>query len=175
MPEIELDPYTKLHTALLDMITSQAAFVEAVKSSNIIGFESDARNPRAPIRDNVQAGNLPECMLIAMGSPRVNLHATSSSSSVTRQYTFVIATGDLRITNTLFPVEFAVYCAATKWKAYLGQLTWQNEHFVKKLDIVKNDIGMSDEMKNRGIKGWSTAITFEIDLYFNTLKMQGAG
>jgi len=147
------------------------AFVESnalstlVRPGNRIRYDT---NNRDPIKENVSDADLPELILTSGGSGPPRLHATSSGSMCTRKYSWLITTGDFRVSYRLYPVEFALFAAMSNWKAHLGALTWNSKSFAKRMDVVDVTNGLSDPDRNRGIRGWSAIWTCEIEMHFTT-------
>ena len=165
----ELDPYTKVYNRIESLLKESERVSESVKSANIIAFN----DKQQPIVDNPQHGQLPEILIVSSGMAEGNLKNTSSSSKVVRKYSLIVSTGDLRITKYLLPIEWAITCALTNWNKQFGSLTWNDKAFVKRVNVTDSDIGINDDDRNRGIKGWSELLTVEVEMHFSTIDMQG--
>lgn len=164
----ELDPFTIVHRALWDLVEADEGFTELVAVGNRIKFTGLDRSPK---KDKIAEADLPEVMLVSE-SWGGNLHATSSHSLLTRQYTFIISTGDYRICEKLYPVEFAILRALANWKTTLSALTWRGQTFVKTANLVSGTTGDSDPSRNRGISGWSTLWRCQVDMYLPTSQLK---
>lgn len=158
-------PFDMVYTELWNMALSHGGFVRDVLDKNRIRFDDPAN--RDPLKNPVQAADLPEVQLAA-ATGSVNLQNTSSSSMITRQYTWFIASGDYRYTQFMSAVEWYLFCAMTGWKSRLTALKWKNEAFVKRANVVSTLAGMSDPQRNRNIVGWSAAWTVEVEMHFKT-------
>jgi hypothetical protein len=137
-----------------------------VKLGNRIRFDS-AYN-RDPIKQNVQVSDLPELVLVPLGTNESNLHSSSCSSMVTRTYSWIISTGDYRYVELLAPVEWALFCAMANWKNVLLGLTWNGSTFVKDANLIELTDGFSNTENNRGIKGWSSVWNCQVTMYLTT-------
>lgn len=164
------DPFSMVYSALWDMIEAHAGFAGLVKVGNRIRFDLDKRGVLKP---DVSTADLPEVILTTFGGV-VNLIDTSSTSKVTRFYQIIISTGDLRLSEYLNPVEWAIFCAMVGWRERLGALRWNNRSFVKRANLTSGSEGQSNPEYNRGIKGWSALWTVEVEMHFATADLQGA-
>jgi hypothetical protein len=147
------------------MLEARADFVGLVREGNRIRFDSSS--DRSPIKGNVSTADLPEVILTSVGGT-LNLIDTSSTSKVTRIYQFIISTGDLRLSEYLLPVEWAIFRAMANWRTELTALEWNGRRFVKHLRVTTGSEGESNPELNRGIKGWSALWTIEVDMHFVT-------
>ncbi len=168
MPK-EINPYSQVYSELLSGLKASKSLRDLCKDQNIIGFE----HKRNPIRSNVQAGNLPELTLMCNGNIAGNISATSSSSMFKREYEIIISTGDIRLIEVQEPIEFICSCILSNWPDMVGKLTWRDKSYVKALYFTESDNGVSDAKANRGINGWNSVITFNLDLYFTTNDLKG--
>lgn len=135
---------------------------------NRINFSFTDR--RDPIKASVGDPDLPEMTLISTTSS-ANIRNTSSTSMIVRQYDFIAATGDLAITRSLLPLEFAMFTAMTDWPRVLAALTWNDLHYCKRMNVTGVASGISDAEKNRGIRGWSAIWGIEVEMHFRTLDL----
>lgn len=163
-----MDPFSMLFDAFWEMAEASVPLMELVKEGNRIKFNTSDRDP---IKSEIAAADLPELVLSTEGSTEVNLHRTSCSTSIQRQYSWIIATGDKRVKAYLYPVEFALMCAMANWKNTIGALTWQGQDFVKSAQLIGVTEGQSDPNANRGIMGWSTIWRCQVDMHFTTASL----
>ena len=168
MPK-EINPFSLVYSEIVTGLKASTSLRDLCKEQNIIGFESK----RNPIRSNVQTGNLPELTLMCNGNISGNISATSSSTMFKREYELIIATGDVRLVEVQEPVEFICCCILTNWPDLIGKLQWRDKPFVKALYFTQSDNGVSDSKANRGINGWNSVLTFNVDLYFTTNDLKG--
>lgn len=164
----KVNPFSMTYDALWQMAASHPEFNRLVKIGNRIRYD-DSRDPEKQV---VAAADLPEVVLVSE-SLSTNLHATSSSSMMTRNYTWLISTGDLRMNELLYPVEWALICAMANWKQVLGALKWKGAHFIKQHDMTAASEGESDSTRNRGIIGWSSSWRCTVQMYFKTNDLIG--
>lgn len=162
------DPFSMLYTAMFNAVADSERVKKLVNSGNIVRLDGRSRSP---LKEVTADADLPELVLVPT-TAEVNLHSTSSSSRVVRQYQWLLSTGDLRLTYRLEPVAFALLCAMSDWRTTIGTLTWNNASFVKRVDMLSATIGMSDSEKNRGIRGWSCVWDGEVEMHFKTTDLQ---
>lgn len=159
------NPFTLTYDALWDMLLKHPGFVEDVKVGNRIRYNTTSRDD--PRKREVQVADLPEVVLASDGLT-ANMLSTSSSSSCTRQYSWILATGDFRINAILHQVEWYVFVAMHNWRTVLTSLQWEGEPFVKNCRLSGVTSGYSDPAANRGIVGWSAVWRCEVDMVFKT-------
>lgn len=161
-----MNPFGMVYDALWNMALASEPLAELVKPRNRIRF--DEENNRDPIKQNVQAADLPELVLVPVGSQAANLTASSCESSIVRRYSFIVSTGDMRLTEGLLSVEWALFCALANWKAVLTALEHGGTRFVKNVRLAEVTNGESNPEQNRNIKGWSAVWSCEVEMRFRT-------
>lgn len=159
------NPFTMVYDALWTMLEAHPQFEQDVKPGNRIKYNSD--KDRDPLKQAVAAGDLPEVVLIGT-TVAANLMSSSSGSSCTRQYTWLVSTGDFRYNKYLAQVEWEIFVAMLNWRTVLTALKYADKNFVKQANIVSATMGASDRERNRGIIGWSAAWTVEVQMMFTT-------
>jgi hypothetical protein len=158
-------PLQLVYTELWRLPMLNPEFRALVREGNMIRFDHEAHgNPR---KDQVQAGDLPEVTLTSETSA-VKIHETSSTCKLIRQYSWLVATGDFRLTHLLAPVEWALFVSMIGWQRVLGRLKWHDKAFCKRMDVVSVLGGRSDPQLNRGIAGWSAIWRCEVEMHFAT-------
>lgn len=116
-----LDPFTLVYDALWELLETHAEFHDAVRLNNRIKFSS--YGPMDPFKHEVATADLPEVRLTCVGGTP-HLQRTSGSSSCVRRFEVQILVNDLRYTEELFPLEWEVCRAMSKWESVLEDLTW---------------------------------------------------
>jgi hypothetical protein len=56
----------------------------------------------------------------------------------------------------------------SQWKSVLGALRWNGLSFVTRVDAPVAQHGLQDPEKNRGIAGWSSVWTVEVEMWLST-------
>lgn len=158
-----------MFAALWGMAEASVPLAAAVRLGNRIKFNYE--KDKDPIKREISEADTPELILISTSSGG-NLGETSSTSRLTRQYDWIMATGDLSITNKLLPLEWVLFCAMAKWPTTLAALQWPaGWPFVKRMNLTNVQSGMSDPDRNRGILGWSSVWSIEVEMHFRTSDM----
>jgi len=153
-------PFDLVYTAMFDSIVENTD--HHVRQGNYIRLDTDKRDVMKP---RVQVADLPEIILAPVGGS-ANLHASSNTVSVIKQWAWMISTGDYRI-GILHQVEWEILEAMTKCNLYA--LTYKNMPFVKRVDITDMATGASDPERNRNITGWSSLWTVEVEMHFTNM------
>lgn len=166
-----LTPYQKVYDAIWALLESSAEFIALFPAANRIKYSSPDRQPQKP---NQQSADTPEIILVPLGGP-INLQNTSSTTKVNQTYDLVVNTGDYRINEYVFPISWIVTCKAKEWCAHLATLLWRGTNYVKIVKITNSTIGESPERRSRGIKGWSTLISFNVEMHFDTVNQLQIG
>ena len=161
------NPFTQVFDALWALFEQWPDIDTLVPVGNRIKVNSDTN--RAPIKKMESSADYPRVMLYGT-TAQVNMHASSSSSRVIRQYAWAIASGDLRYAAILSEIEWALFVSMCNWKSALTALTWNSRHFVKRADLVSVNTSLFEPSpaKVTGLKGWSSGWTCEVHMEFNT-------
>jgi len=159
----ELNPFDQIFDALWNLVDDSIPLAALVKLKNTICFNKP--QDRDPQKQNVQVADLPELVLLSDGASATNLHFSSCGAMCRRHYSFIISTGDNRISLFLNQVEFALQCALLDTQTRLGSLTWRGNQFVKKIDWDTLTDGIEQEIQNRGLKGWSSVWSSIIEIH----------
>lgn len=159
-----MNPFELIYDRLWTLALTSNTISSLVKVGNRIRF--DDNDNRDPLKGTVATADLPELSLLTEGQASANIHKTTCHVNVIRRYAFVIATGDMRLTEHLHKLEWGLFCALTNWKDTLFQLKWNDKLFVKRLDALDALHGTTDSLQNKGIKGWSAVWRCEVECYF---------
>lgn len=168
------DPFSLVYDALFDLAFAHPGLNEMVKAKNRASYTSET-NRTDPVKDKILTDDVPEIVLLSLGVTSGNLHATSSTSKVTRRYAFHITTGDFRLNKFVLPIEWALCCALVDWKETLTTLKWPVESdwsYVKHCQIADISEGFADAEKNRGIRGWSAVWACDLEMHFKTADLK---
>jgi hypothetical protein len=164
------NPFTMVYDALWTLLLRHEGFASLVKPGNRITFGDDATGN--PIKRNISSADLPEVVLAVSGLTEGNLHASSSTSKIKRRYGFLISTGSFKINQVLQQAQWQIFCAMAGWKQTLGELQWEGKPFVKNMNLSDGSEGLSDNLRNRGITGYSCAWGCDIEMHFATADLK---
>lgn len=157
---VDLDPFTILVNAIWAALDASGVG-DIVKVGNRIKFRS-----ANALQMRISNADLPELMLLPV-SGTGNIHESSCSSSIIRQFAFYISTGDQRLSHDLFPLEWEIFKMLANWQSTLGGILWKGITYIKRLDLTGIANALSDAEKNRGITGWSASWSFEVEMHFS--------
>lgn len=159
------NPFTLTYTGIAKLLLSNQHLVRLVETGSLIRFDKGKVND--PLKPLIGAADLPELILISDGMS-MNLHATSSSSKVMKTYSLLVATGSKRINELLNQIQWEVLVALANWKNVLSPLQWRGVAFIKLMNVLSVTEGLSDPERNRGIEGWSSIWSCEVEMHFKT-------
>lgn len=170
-PVLVDNPFSGVYSALWRLVDDSTRMSSLVRLGNRIRYDHSTPGPSA--KAQISNADLPELVLISTGSSG-NIHQTSSTSSFIRTYEWLLSTGQQSMTNSLLPVEWALFCALENWKHVITQLTWPNEHwyFVKRMSLMSVANGLADGDRNRGMTGWSAIWSVEVEMHFKSADMR---
>lgn len=163
------NPFTMVYDTLWEMVDTHPSLRVLMKEGNRIKFNTPSREP---LKDAVAVADLPELILTSDGLSAA-LYNTTSTSKVVRSYSWLLSTGDFRVNELLYQVEWYIFCAMLSWKEKLCALKWHDESFVKRADVTSVTNGQSNPELNRGIKGWSAIWKCEVEMHFRTSFLKG--
>ena len=164
------DPFSLVFDKLWELAEVSQPLMRLVSPGNLIKFNK--AQDRDPLKQQILTADLPELVLTGVGSTEANLLESSCSSKIVRQYSFILSTGDYRITSFLLPVQFALFCALADYQAVLCPLQWKSKTFITQANWVSLSEGMSNPELNRGIKGWSSLWTCMVEMHFSTADLK---
>ena len=95
-----------------------------------------------------------------------NLTFSSNSTKLVQRLVFAISTGSYVWTEQLAQVQFALIQSLSAFCGTITALTWNDKPFVTHVRLITNEDGLIDPALNRGIKGWSCILRFEVDMHF---------
>lgn len=154
------DPITAIHDAAWAAFEGNPELIALVAPGNRIKLDN-----RASLKAAVQNGDLPEVILI----PRAlvgNLTSTSSSVSFEATFDWLISTGDYRVSHRIAPVLWHLFRAMVEFQENVSKLTYNGRAFTNGCFLNSTNIGESDAERNRGIRGFSSAMNFTVKMHF---------
>lgn len=163
----ETDPLTLIHEGAWAALALLDPDGEVVKQGNRIML-----NKHEALKQNVQSADLPEVLLI----PRQgvgNLTQTSSSVSFEITFDWLLSTGTYKVADKLYPVMWLLYRTMHKFLSTARSLQYNDRTFVTGVFFNSASIGESDPERNRGIRGFSSAMNFTVKLSFPTGDING--
>lgn len=156
---VPTNPFQKCYDKVLSMMMQGAnnPLVEMIKPGNVVNYGTLSEFDRNITKDAVASADMPELRLIDEGG-NTNFHANSSGAEYKQSLTLICQTGDMRYGMFASRINWYILCNFCKdgaWKTALSGLTWNGTEFIKNIDIVPIQIGMSNPERGNGIAGWT--------------------
>ena len=145
------DPITQVHDALIALLTAHhdlaTVFGEATMTRPQFRLE-----PKQGFLHTIQSSN---------------------QSGFVKTWILRMETGDQKVTQELFPYEWAIACSLNNWPATFAALTWSgNAGFPIALRTSAIETKISAE--GRGVKGWIDLIQIDVEMHFTNASMRAA-
>jgi|CXWL01.1.fsa_nt_gi hypothetical protein len=164
------NPFQLIYNELWTMMEEDERFT--IKEGNKIKFNA---NKREPLKTQHTTSDYPEVALFPESGVG-NISSTSSTSNVTKRYTWVISTGDYRY-DEISDIEFALYAGLTSWLYRMKPLLWKGVEFVKRINIVATDLEFIDRTiaraRTQGIQGLISIFSIEVECHFANEILRG--
>lgn len=142
--------------------------ISTLNASNFVQF-----NSRQPIREQLQAADLPELMLVSTGGTS-SLSSSSSSTRLSKRFDWILTTGDMRVDEFLFPLSWALLEAMLVARLSLMQLTWAEQRYVKRVQEIQIREGESEAARRINVRGWVAVQSIEVEMHFHTATLISA-
>lgn len=158
------DPFLLVYNSLWEMMEADSRF--DVREGNKIRFDV---NNREPFKTQHSTTDYPEVMLLPE-SGIGNISSTSSTSFVSKKYSWIITAGDYRYSE-ISQIEWALTAGLLGWMYRLKTLLWDDSEFVKLVNIVNTDLELIDRtlarVRAQGIAGLISIFTIEVKMHFS--------
>jgi len=166
MPDLHENPFSLVYDGLMRLARDDAGLSELIAAKNFIDLV-DLRELRYPLKDRVQDADFPELTLVdqAIGGQMIR---NSSSSMVQKTYAWIIVTGQERLFERFYPVEWHLFRAMIGWRTVLTELEWDGQGFVKKVDFADSTAALAEALNARGVRGWSCLWQINVEMWFPT-------
>lgn len=167
MSSEEANPLVQVYGALVDLLRSRERLRGMVRVGNVLRLTGD---DRSPFKEETLSADYPELRVITTDATP-HLQRTSNSTTIVKRYEVQISTGDQRV-ELLLAIEWEIHRALSSWSTKLSGLTWMDKKFVKLARPTQVQDGVSNVDLNRGVTGWSSIWTYEVEMWFTTTDMQ---
>lgn len=156
------DPFTLVHNAIWALLEADTTLTAAVAVTSRIKFTG---SDRMPIKEERGAADRPELRVRPLAG-KAHQHRTSNGSSVQRTWLVELATGEQRVDEDLYPIEWEIYRAMADWPDTLAALTWNGKEFAKDLTMgeIQNELGGGEI----NIRGWRGVMAISVEMWFDT-------
>lgn len=159
------DPISLVYNALWSFLESDSEFGELVAPGCRIKFSGE---DRSPIKEEATTADYPEVRIVSLSSnPHVN--RTSNGSSLIKTFVVQVLSGDQRLTEVQYPMEWLIYRIMSKCVFNLSSLKWNDKPFVKNIKPanVQDSFGRAINVES-AIRGWVSVWSVEVEMWFNT-------
>lgn len=158
------NPFDIVYSELWKCVLEHNQADALLKAGNIVRFDEDKN--RRPLKDKVSTTSLPELILMPSGM-NGNYHNTSSTTKLTKRYTWVLTTGDMRLQKALNPISWLIFVTHVQNQHRLiNEVQYNGRNFIKRLDLVDSTDGQSELQRKLNIKGWSSVQAIEVEMHF---------
>lgn len=156
------DPYSPVYEAIWNAIEQHSLLAGKVRIGNRIRYDGESRDPA---KDQVLSADFPELRIVTTGIEATNQDSTNTRH--VRGFHVIIVTGDRRLDEYLFPIEWELFRALLPLHRQqfaaqytLGEFKWQAQ-------LGPATEGLLTE-HNRGIAGWAAVWTLTVTFHFRT-------
>lgn len=163
----EANPLVQVYDSIVDLLRSRERLRGMVRVGNVLRLTGD---DRSPFKEETLSADYPELRVITTDATP-HLQRTSNSTTIVKRYEVQVSTGDQRV-ELLLAIEWEIHRALSSWSTGLGELTWMDKQFVKLARPTQVQDGVSNVDLNRGVTGWSSIWTYEVEMWFTTTDMQ---
>lgn len=161
-PETTPNPFTMAYTWLWYLLEIGGVNT-LIDRENHIRYDLGHQDPQ---KDEVQDSDLPELRIVPI-TRSTTLVAAADLSTIERSYSVELTTGENRVDEGLFGIDWTILQALYAWKPF--------DRRSNGLDYIKNiEIGpvATEDMNaalNRGIEGWSSICQITITMSFQEM------
>jgi hypothetical protein len=156
--EVPDNPLLAVHTAFWALLEARTVLTKLIRPANRIRLDGTT------FKSEVGNADLPELRVVPTASVP-HLEATSNSTFLTERWQVQVATGEWDV-KRLFDIKFEVMRALLNWQAHLRAVTWKGNPIVHDCRAPTVDDGLFEADLARGVAGWTTIWTCEIELHF---------
>lgn len=159
-----INPLTMVYDALWTIIESHPALTSLVRVGNRV-------KDLSTLKDQVSTVDLPEIRIICQ-SAEPKIYRTSSGTTLKKIYQIQVATGEYNVQSQLHIIEWELLKAFSKYKDVLDALTWNSKRFILQAKVTTVNEGTTQADLNRGIRGWVSLWTCEVEFWFDRSDLQ---
>lgn len=160
------NPFQLVYDAFWEMMEEDSRF--EIKEGNKVKFND---NKREPYKSQHTTSDYPEAIFLPETGVG-NISSTSSTSYVSKRYTWIISSGDYRY-DSISGIEWALTAGILSWMYRLKPLVWDGSEFVKMVNIVDTNLETIERARSMNIKGLIAFITVRVDMHFASELIRG--
>ena len=154
------DPFSLTYDLLWRLVERNNKLREYLSIGNRIKYDE-----HSSVKREVADSDLPELALLSGGASETERN--SSHRYITKNYTWVIATGDNRINVVYNRIAFELYRSMVDFECEACKLEWCDCRFIENINITSVDEGTSFNDLERGISGWAALWNIEVRMVFS--------
>lgn len=162
--EVPNNPLLAVHTAFWEMLEARTVLTTLIRPGNRIKLDGATFKSEAGVADR------PELRVVPTASVP-HLERTSNSSTLVEQWQVQVATGEWDI-KLLFDIKFEVMRALLAWQTHLRAVTWKGNKVVHDCRAPAVDDGLFEADLARGVAGWTTVWSCEIEFHFSNTDLR---
>ena len=155
------NPFSITYDALWQLAERNDVLCKFISRGNRIKY-SENLDQKSEISD----ADLPELALTTNAFVS-NLRNSSSTTMMIKNYSWILATGDLSMCHVYDKIMWALYTAMIDYDKYICGLEWNGTSFVKEVRGLPGTEGTQFTEENRMIKGWASIWPIEVEMHFN--------
>lgn len=171
----ENNPYWMVYQTLWKMLRDSTDFNEMVRAPNQIDY-FDEQKHFPDVKDTFSSADVPAVKIVP-GRMLPQLDASSCSMLVSVAWQIQVATGT-QPAKVELDLAWVILRAMSKWDTRLSALTWTPpggetaKAFQVACRVRAVDETLEDRRAQRGILGWTSVWTGEVQLFFATADLQ---
>lgn len=161
-----MNPFTLTYDALFNLALRNEILQNYFKGSNQVKL--DAKTLK---KQSISPADLPE-LLLTQTATSGQLIASSSTTAIDVNYVFAAALGSWDLSGLASEIQWGLLTTSAAWCASLGELTWNDQHFIKNVELGDVSVTLADFEANRGISGWSLTWPLQVTMRLSTSELR---
>tara|TARA_B100000745_G_C20065095_1_gene363513 strand:+ start:317 stop:838 length:522 start_codon:yes stop_codon:yes gene_type:complete len=158
------NPYTIVHNKLWEMAEANHILEKWLDKGNKEKFDK-----RIGQKKSISTADMPELLLVSR-STSYDLKISTSATRLSKEYVWGLATGDQRLNRVLNQISWELFRAMASWENHLCGTTWNGKRFVLQAVLSSSEDSPPGDLSTteKGILGWTSILTMEVQMQFTT-------
>ena len=161
-----MNPFTLTYDALYQTAVDNKVLQEYIRPKNFVKLDKDMIK-----KTGVNTADLPE-LLLTQTSVSGQIIASSSTTLVEVNYVFAAAMGSWDLSGLASDIQWGLLTTSCSWCANLGKLEWNENNFIKSVELGDVTVTLADFEANRGISGWSLTWPLQVSMRLRTSELR---
>lgn len=162
------DPFIQVFRGIWAMLEASEEFCSLVPEGCRIKFADGTRDPDIDERISADTARV---AVLSLG-PQPSPEYTSDSSGVSLLWSIELVSGSQQL-ETVCQLDWIIYRALLKWRAYLRErVLWNEKACVQLFRALKVDADIATKRELRAPKGWQSLWVGKCDLNFGTANLR---